>query len=51
MTQRLTAQQEVSGVSLREEQVALMQYAEQYQASARLIDVASQMFDTLLSMK
>ncbi|WP_338134563.1 flagellar basal body rod C-terminal domain-containing protein [Kerstersia gyiorum] len=51
VTQRLTAQQEVSGVSLREEQVALMQYAEQYQASARLIDVASQMFDTLLSMK
>ncbi|CAM3924460.1 flagellar hook-associated protein 1 FlgK [Kerstersia gyiorum] len=51
VTHRLTAQQEVSGVSLREEQVALMQYAEQYQASARLIDVASQMFDTLLSMK
>lgn len=51
VTQRLTAQQAVSGVSLREEQVALMQYAEQYQASARLIDVASQMFDTLLSIK
>ncbi|MFT4190770.1 MAG: flagellar hook-associated protein FlgK [Comamonas sp.] len=50
VTQRLTAQQAVSGVSLEEEQVALLQYAEQYQAASQLISVASELFDTLLGI-
>ena len=45
------AQQNVSGVNLNEEYVSLSQYQEQYQASARIIDVASTMFDTLLGLR
>ena len=41
----------VSGVNLNEEYVSLSQYQEQYQASARIIDVASTMFDTLLGLR
>lgn len=51
VNQRLTAQQSVSGVSVEEEQIALLQYAEQYQASSRLISVASELFDTLLGLQ
>ena len=40
-----------SGVNLNEEYVSLSQYQEQYQASARIIDVASTMFDTLLGLR
>lgn len=49
--QKTAAQQAVSGVNLNEEYVNLSQYQEQYQASARIIDVASTMFDTLLGMR
>ncbi|MCP1403759.1 flagellar hook-associated protein FlgK [Achromobacter insolitus] len=51
ITQRLSAQQAVSGVNLNEEYVSLSLYQEQYQASARIIDVASTMFDTLLGLR
>lgn len=49
--QKTAAQQSVSGVNLNEEYVNLSQYQEQYQASARIIDVASSMFDTLLGLR
>ncbi|MGS1011961.1 flagellar hook-associated protein FlgK [Achromobacter anxifer] len=51
ITQKTAAQQAVSGVNLNEEYVSLSQYQEQYQASARIIDVASTMFDTLLGLR
>lgn len=49
--QNTAAQQAVSGVNLDEEYINLQQYQEQYQASARLIDTASTLFDTLLSLR
>ncbi|MBO1017539.1 flagellar hook-associated protein FlgK [Achromobacter sp. SD115] len=51
ITQKAAAQQAVSGVNLNEEYVSLSLYQEQYQASARIIDVASTMFDTLLGLR
>ena len=51
ITQKKAAQQNVSGVNLNEEYVSLSQYQEQYQASARIINVASTMFDTLLGLR
>jgi len=49
--QNTAAQQAVSGVNLDEEYINLQQYQEQYQAAARLIDTASTLFDTLLSLR
>jgi len=49
--QHTNQQQSVSGVNLNEEYVSLMSYQEQYQASARIIDVASTLFDTLLGLR
>ena len=49
--QTTAAQQAVSGVNLNEEYVSLSLYQEQYQASARIIDVASTIFDTLLGLR
>ncbi|MNV52485.1 Flagellar hook-associated protein 1 [compost metagenome] len=49
--QNTAAQQSVSGVNLNEEYVSLSLYQEQYQASARIIDVASTVFDTLLGLR
>jgi flagellar hook-associated protein 1 FlgK len=49
--QTTAAQQSVSGVNLNEEYVSLSLYQEQYQASARIIDVASTIFDTLLGLR
>jgi len=51
VAQKLAAQQAVSGVNLNEEYVNLSQYQEQYQAAARIVDVASTMFDTLLGLR
>ncbi|MBC9908374.1 MULTISPECIES: flagellar hook-associated protein FlgK [Achromobacter] len=51
IAQKTAAQQAVSGVNLNEEYVSLSLYQEQYQASARIIDVASTMFDTLLGLR
>ncbi|WP_116521466.1 flagellar hook-associated protein FlgK [Achromobacter insuavis] len=51
VAQKLEAQQAVSGVNLNEEYVSLSLYQEQYQASARIIDVASTLFDTLLGLR
>lgn len=49
--QNFAAQQAVSGVNMDEEYINLQQYQEQYRAAARLIDTASTMFDTLLSLR
>lgn len=40
----------VSGVSIDEESINLMDYQRQYQAAAQVITTAQQMFDTLLSL-
>ncbi len=49
--QNFAAQQAVSGVNKDEEYIMLQRFQEQYQAAARLIDVSSQMFDTLLGLR
>jgi len=49
--QSFAAQQAVSGVNLNEEYINLDYYLQHYNASARLIDVASTMFDTLLGLR
>lgn len=49
--QNLAAQQALSGVNLNEEYVYLMRYQEQFSAAARLIDVGSKVFDTLMGLR
>ncbi|MGB6242153.1 MAG: flagellar hook-associated protein FlgK [Castellaniella sp.] len=49
--QNYAAQQAVSGVNMDEEYINIQRYQEQYRAAARLIDTASTMFDTLLSLR
>jgi flagellar hook-associated protein 1 FlgK len=51
IAQNFSAQQAVSGVNTDEEYLNLMQYQDQYRAAARLIDAASTLFDTLLSLR
>lgn len=51
INQNLSAQQAVSGVNLNEEYINLDRFAEQFQASARLLDVSATLFDTLLGLK
>ena len=45
-----SARQSLSGVNLDEEAANLMRYQQAYQASAKAIDIASKLFDQLLSM-
>ncbi len=49
--QSQAAQQSVSGVDLNEEYVSIQRYQEQFQAAARLVAVASTLFDTLLGLR
>lgn len=49
--QSYAAQQAVSGVNEDEEYIKLDRYQEQYRAAARLIDISSQLFDTLLGLR
>lgn len=49
LTQMQNAQQAVSGVNLNEEATNLLQYQQAYQAAGKLMQVASQLFTTLLS--
>jgi len=49
--QNYSAQQALSGVNLDEEYLKLNQYADQYRAASRLIDVGTNLFDTLLNLR
>jgi len=44
------AQQSLSGVNLDEEAANLIRYQQMYQASAKIIEIASKLFDTVLSI-
>jgi flagellar hook-associated protein 1 FlgK len=48
--QATSSQQSVSGVNLDEEAANLLRYQQAYQASGKVMQVASQLFDTLLSL-
>lgn len=50
VTQTLTTQQSLSGVNLDEEAANLMRYQQAYQASGKLMQIASTLFDTLLGL-
>ena len=43
-------QQSLSGVNLDEEAANLMRYQQAYQASGKVIEVASTLFDTILAI-
>jgi len=45
-----TAQQSVSGVNMDEETVSLLRFQQLYQANARVIDAATNVIDTILSL-
>lgn len=51
IAQNFAAQQAVSGVNLNEEYINLDFYVQQYNASARLIEVGGALFDTLLGLR
>jgi flagellar hook-associated protein 1 len=51
ISQRQTDQQSVSGVNLNEEYVSLNMYQQQYQAAAKIIDVANTVFEALLGIQ
>lgn len=50
VTNATQAQQSVSGVNLDEEATNLMKYQQAYQAAGKVMQTASKMFDTLLSI-
>lgn len=50
LAQTETAQQSLSGVNLDEEAANLLQYQKAYQACGKVMQVASELFDTLLSI-
>jgi len=50
LTNATTAQSSVSGVNLDEEASQLMQYQQQYQAAAKLIQTATNVFDAILAV-
>jgi flagellar hook-associated protein 1 len=45
-----TQQQQISGVSLDQEAIQLMQFQQSYQASAKMVTTVDQLFQTLLNM-
>ncbi|ARP86943.1 flagellar hook-associated protein FlgK [Bordetella genomosp. 9] len=51
VNQRLANNSSVSGVNLNEEYVNLSQYQEQYQAAAKIIEVAGTMLDAILGLR
>jgi flagellar hook-associated protein 1 FlgK len=51
VTQATTAMQSVSGVNLDEEAANLLRYQQAYQAAGKVMQVASELFDTLLSLR
>ncbi len=50
VTQTRSAQQSLSGVNLDEEAANLIRYQQMYQACGKVIQIASKLFDTLLSI-
>lgn len=50
ITQSQSAQQSLSGVNLDEEAANLLRYQQAYQASGKLMQIASTLFDTLLAL-
>jgi flagellar hook-associated protein 1 FlgK len=50
LVQATGAQQSVAGVNLDEEAAALLKYQQAYQASGKVMQIASTLFDTLLSL-
>ena len=50
LKQAQDAQQSLSGVNLDEEAANLLRYQQAYQASGKMIEIASKLFETLLSM-
>ena len=51
MSQLGNIRESISGVSLDEETTKMIEYQKTYDASARLIRVADEMFDTVLNLK
>jgi flagellar hook-associated protein 1 FlgK len=51
VTQITTAQQSMSGVNLDEEATSLMRYQQAYQASGKILQISSTLWDTLLALK
>jgi flagellar hook-associated protein FlgK len=49
--QALTSRDQVSGVSLDEEAADLVRYQQAYQAAAKILQVASQLFDSVLQVR
>ena len=49
--QALTARDQVSGVSLDQEAADLVRYQQAYQAAAKILQVASQLFDSVLQVR
>lgn len=50
LSQAVTAQQSESGVNLDEEATNLLRYQQAYQAAGKMMQIASQLFDVILSM-
>lgn len=50
LTQARNSQQALSGVNLDEEAASLLRYQQAYQAAGKMMQIASNMFDTLLSL-
>ena len=50
LTQATETQQDLSGVNLDEEATNLLKYQQAYQASGKVMQIASTLFDTLLSL-
>ena len=49
--QAVSARDQVSGVSLDEEAADLVRYQQAYQAAAKILQVASQLFDSVLQVR
>ena len=50
VVQATKAQQSVSGVNLDEEAANLLRYQQAYQAAGKVMQIASTLFDTILSL-
>jgi len=49
--QAVTARDEVSGVSLDQEAADLIRYQQAYQAAAKILQISSQLFDSVLQVR